>query len=110
MPDAKPRIRCDQAVRPLGVDSCCLNDFDPCFKPATHQHTATGIALCAFHWQNAETLGGAEAGQWQVGMRILPFPDGWVELPKPEPVVTDATPASLWVEPGKTVGGLIVEI
>lgn len=108
MADPAKRPRCDQAVRPVGVDSCCGNEFDPCFKPATHQHAPTGIALCAFHWENAETLGGPQAGQWQVGMRILPFPDGWAALPEPERA--DAIPASLWVAPAKTVGGLIVEI
>lgn len=108
MAEPSKRPRCDQAVRPAGVDACCVNEFDPCFKPATHQHTPTGIALCASHWQNATTLGGPEAGQWQVGMRILPFPDGWVELPQPE--TADAAPAVLWVEPSKTAGGLIVEI
>ncbi len=108
MAEASKRPRCDQAIRPPGVDACCVNEFDPCFKPATHQHTATGIALCAIHWGNADTLGGREAGQWQVGMRILPFPDGWVELPEPER--PDPTPIALWVEPAKTVGGLIIEI
>lgn len=110
MSEKRPGIRCDQAIRPPGVDSCCLGDFDPCFKPATHQHTPTGIALCAFHWNNAETLGGREAGQWQVGMRILPFPDGWVALPEPEPEPADVTPVTLWVEPKKTAGGLIIEL
>lgn len=108
MAEPSKRPRCDQAIRPVGVDACCVNEFDPCFKPATHQHEATGIALCASHWNNAATLGGPEAGQWQVGMRILPFPDGWVALP--EPAAVEATPSPLWVGPAKTVGGLIVEI
>ena len=109
MAETSKPLRCDQAIRPPGVDACCVNEFDPCFKPATHQHTQTGIALCATHWRNAYTLGGRELGQWQVGMRILPFPDGWVELP--EPAAVEAAPATLWVEPAKTTaGGLIIEI
>lgn len=103
-------IRCDQAVRPLGVENCCVTDFEPCFQPATHQHTQTSIALCAKHWENAMTMGGPEAGQWPVGMRILPFPQGWVELPPQEEERQAATPATLWVEPKQTVGGLIIDL
>ena len=110
MAEAPKHLRCDQAVRPDSVNACCVNEFDPCFKPATHQHTQTGIALCATHWRNASTLGGRELGEWQVGMRILPFPDGWAELPDPEPERADATPATLWVAPAKTAGGLIIEV
>ncbi len=111
MAETSKPLRCDQAIRPVGVDACCVNEIDPCLKPANHQHTATGIALCATHWRNADTLGGRELGQWQVGMRILPFPEGWVELPEPEPERADAIPATLWVEPAKTTaGGLIIEI
>lgn len=111
MPEAAHRIRCDQAIRPFGVDNCCSPDVDPCFKPATHQHTATGIALCAPHWENAQTMGGPEAGHWQVGMRILPYPEGWVALPEPEQAPEAAPePVTLWVEPAKTAGGLIIEI
>ncbi len=108
MAEPSRRPRCDQAVRPMGVDACCVNEVDPCLKPASHQHQPTGIALCAFHWQNAMTLGGPEAGQWPVGIRILPFPDGWVALPEAPP--SEAPPPTLWVEPAKTVGGLIVEL
>jgi hypothetical protein len=88
-----------------------VNEFDPCLKPATHQHQPTGVALCAAHWANAETLGGREAGQWPVGLRIIPFPDGWVELPQPkdEEAGRPAAP-SLWVEPAKTAGGIIIEL
>ena len=110
MAETAQRPRCDQAVRPAGVDACCINEVDPCLKPATHQHVATGIALCASHWDSAVTFGGREAGQWPVGMRILPFPDGWIELAEPEVEHAATTPATLWLEPAKTVGGLIVEI
>ncbi|MBM4410682.1 MAG: hypothetical protein FJ037_05060 [Chloroflexi bacterium] len=107
----RPGIRCDQAIRPLGVANCCVTDLEPCFKPASHQHTQTSIALCAQHWENAMTMGGAEAGQWPVGMRILPFPAGWVALPpQEEESEAAATPVTLWVEPKQTVGGLIIDL
>ncbi len=109
MPEATQRVRCDQAIRPPGLDNCCTSDFDPCFKPAAHQHTPTGIALCPKHWENAETMGGPEAGEWRVGVRIIPFPEGWVEILQVEPASTP-TPATLWTGPAKTVGGLIIEV
>ena len=108
MPHDPSIIRCDQAVRPGGVEACCVTEIDPCFKPAQHRHIATGIALCEGHWENAMTMGGPQDGHWQVGMRIIPFPDGWEDLPDPETPLL--APATLWVEPAKTVGGVIVEL
>ena len=108
MPHDPSIIRCDQAVRPSGVDACCVNEIDPCFKRALHRHVATGVALCAAHWENAMTMGGPQDGHWKVGMRIIPFPDGWESLPDAEPL--PSAPTTLWVEPAKTVGGLIIEL
>ncbi|TAJ20960.1 MAG: hypothetical protein EPO65_02465 [Dehalococcoidia bacterium] len=108
MPENAPRIRCDQAIRPTTVDNCCTSEYDVCPRTAAHRHQPTGISLCAVHWENAMTMGGPQDGHWQVGMRILPFPDGWEDLPEPE--TPPEAPPSLWVAPSKTAGGLIIEL
>lgn len=92
-------MQCQQSVV---IESCC--DPVQCPDDATMYHPATDAALCAVHYANGEKY--ALSGEWPVGKRQIPFPDGW----EPLPGATSASPSSpLTAESERTASGLYIE-
>ncbi len=91
-------MQCQQSVV---IESCC--DPVQCPDDATMHHPASGAALCPQHYSNGEKY--ALSGEWPVGKRSIPFPDGW----EPVPGSVSAEPSPLAPESERTASGLYIE-
>ena len=94
-------MQCQQMVT---IDSCC--EPEQCPEPATIYHAVSEAAMCAEHASNAERY--AVDGQWPVGAKTVPFPDGWEPVPGAEPAPPPELEA-VHLDGGGSNSGLVIE-
>ena len=103
-------MQCDQLVT---IDSCC--NPTQCSELASWHHAASGFALCAPHYANAEKY--AFDHEWNVAGKQVPFPEGWAALegasaapPSLLVPTEEVRPSGLVVESGSlSPSGLVIE-